>query len=53
MLRRDLIKNKIYGIIFIVLGALTIPIDWDVTFFLFALMVGIFLFVSRENCIID
>lgn len=25
MLRRDLIKNKIYGIIFIVLGALTIP----------------------------
>lgn len=29
MLRRDLIKNKIYGIIFIVLGALTIPIEWD------------------------
>ena len=40
MLRRDLIKNKIYGIVFIVLGALTIPIDWDATFFLFALMVG-------------
>ena len=33
MLRRDLIKNKIYGIIFIVLGALTIPIEWDATFF--------------------
>lgn len=28
MLRKDLIKNKIYGIIFIVLGALTIPIEW-------------------------
>ena len=40
MLRRDLIKNKIYGIIFIILGALTIPIEWDATFFLFALMVG-------------
>lgn len=53
MLRKDLIKNKIYGIIFIVLGALTIPIDWDATFFLFALMVGIVLFVSRENCIMD
>lgn len=53
MLRIGLIKNKIYGIIFIVLGALTIPIDWDSTFFLFALMVGILLFVSRENCIID
>lgn len=53
MLRRDLIKNKIYGIIFIILGALTIPIEWDATFFLFALMVGILLFVSRENCIMD
>lgn len=53
MLRRDLIKNKIYGIIFIILGALTIPIEWDATFFLFALMVGIMLFASRENCIMD
>lgn len=53
MLRRDLIKNKIYGIIFIILGALTIPIEWDVTFFLFALMVGILLFASRENRIMD
>lgn len=53
MLRRDLIKNKIYGIIFIVLGALAIPIERDATFFLFALMVGILLFVSRENCIMD
>lgn len=53
MLRKDLIKNKIYGIIFIVLGALTIPIEWDATFFLFALMVGILLFSSRENCIMD
>lgn len=53
MLRRDLIKNKIYGIIFIILGALTIPIEWDATFFLFALMVDIMLFASRENCIMD
>lgn len=42
-----------YGIIFIILGALTIPIEWDATFFLFALMVGIMLFASRENCIMD
>ena len=53
MLRRDLIKNKIYGIIFIVLGALTIPIEWDATFFLFTLMLSILLFVSRENCIMN
>lgn len=53
MLRRDLIKNKIYGSIFIILGALTIPIEWDATFFLFTLMLGVLLFVSRENCIMD
>lgn len=49
MLRRDLIKNKIYGIIFIVLGALTIPIEWDATFFLFTLMLGCLLFVSERK----
>ena len=41
MLRRDLIKNKIYGMVFIVLGALTIPIEWDATVFLLTLMLGI------------
>ena len=49
MLRNDLIKNKIYGIIFIVLGALTIPIEWDATFFLFTLMLGILLFVIKRK----
>lgn len=53
MLRRDLIKNKIYGMVFIVLGALTIPIEWDATFFLFTLMLGALLFVSRENRIMN
>jgi len=53
MVRRDLIKNKVVGLISIVLGALTIPIEWDATFFLFTLMFGILLFVSRENCIMN
>ena len=53
MLRRDLIKNKIYGMVFIVLGALKILIERDATFFLFTLMLGILLFVSRENCIMN
>lgn len=53
MLRRDLIKNKIYGIIFVVLGALTIPIEWDAMFFLFTLMLGVLLFISRENFIMN
>ena len=49
MVRRDLIKNKVVGLISIVLGALTVPIEWDATFFLFMLMLGISLFVAREN----
>lgn len=53
MVRRDLIKNKVVGLISIVLGALTIPIEWDATFFLFTLMFGILLFVSRENYIMN
>ena len=53
MVRRDLIKNKVVGLISIVLGALTIPIEWDATFFLFTLMFGSLLFVSRENCIMN
>ena len=53
MVRRDLIKNKVVGLISIVLGALTVPIEWDVTFFLFALFLAIVLFVARENCIMD
>ena len=53
MMRKDLIKNKVFGLISIVLGALTIPIEWDATFFLFTLMLGVLLFVSRENCIMN
>lgn len=53
MIRKDLIKNKVFGLIFIVLGALTAPIEWDATFFLFSLMVGIALFAARENWITD
>lgn len=49
MLRKDLIKNKIYGIIFIVLGALTIPIEWDATFFLFTLMLGVFIICIKRK----
>lgn len=49
MMRKDLIKNKVFGLISILLGALTIPIEWDATFFLFMLMLGISLFAAREN----
>ena len=53
MWREELILNKIFAIIMIIIGALSVPVEWDATFFLFALMVGILLFVSRENCIMD
>ena len=49
MLRKDLIKNKIYGIIFIVLGVLTIPIEWDATFFFICLNVGRFYYLYQEK----
>ena len=52
MWRRELLKNKLYAIAFIFLGALSVPIERDATFFLFALMVGHALFFSKENRIV-
>lgn len=49
MWTRELIKNKIYAVILILIGALTIPIEWDATFFLFVLMMGLCLFFSKGN----
>ena len=49
MLRKDLIKNKIYGIIFIVLGALTIPIEWDATFLFIYSNVGRFIICIKRK----
>lgn len=53
MWMRELIKNKIYALILIILGALTVQIEWDATFFLFAMLVGIVLFCSKENWITE
>lgn len=52
MWNRKLLENKFYAIVIIFLGALSIPIEWDATFFLFALMVGLVLFFSKENWIV-
>lgn len=51
MWRRELLKNKIYSLILIGLGALSIPIEYDGTFFIFSLMLGISLFFSKQNWI--
>ena len=52
MWRRELVKNKIYSIIFILLGAMSIFIECDSTFFIFALILGLPLFFARENWIV-
>lgn len=49
--KRELIKNKLYAIIFILIGAVSILIDQDTTFFIFALMFGIPLFFAKDNWI--
>lgn len=52
MFKRELLKNKLYGATMIGLGALSVPIEWDATFFLFTLMVGGGLIFSKENLIL-
>ncbi len=52
MFKRELLKNKLYGVAMIGLGALSVPIEWDGTFFLFTLMAGCGLIFAKENWII-
>jgi hypothetical protein len=52
MWRRELLKNKIYSVLFILLGALSVLIEYDGTFFIFTLMIGLPLFFAKENWII-
>lgn len=41
MWKRELIKNKLYSVAFMVVGGLSVPIEYDATAFIFTLMVGI------------
>ena len=52
MWNRELLKNKICSLILIGLGALSILIEYDGTFFLFTSMLGIPLFCSKEKWIV-
>lgn len=52
MFKRELLKNKLYGAVMIGLGVLSVPIEWDATFFLFTLMAGGGLIFSKENWIL-
>ena len=43
--------NKVFALVFILLGYLSIKIDNDATFLLLAIMIGVPMFLSRENLI--
>ena len=53
ILVNKLVKNKIHAVLFILLGALSVPVEWDATFFLFTLIMGGCLFFSKENWIYE
>lgn len=44
-------KNRMYAVMFMLLGALTIFIEYDITFFVFTLFIGIPMFFSKKNWI--
>ena len=52
MWKRELIKNKLYSVALMVVGGLSVPIEYDATAFIFTFMVGIPLFFSKENWIV-
>lgn len=45
------LKNKIVAIVLIIIGVLVAYASRDSTFLVFSLMIGAFLFISKENCI--
>lgn len=51
MWKRELLKNKLYAVAIMGFGGLIIPIEYDVTAFVFSLMIGVPLFFSKENWI--
>lgn len=50
--KRELLKNKLYALILISIGWLSIIPERDGTFLVFALMLGLPLFFSKENWIV-
>lgn len=51
MFKRNLIRNKLYGLALIGIGMLSVLISKDATFFLIALILGGYLIISKENWI--
>lgn len=51
MWRRELLRNKLYSLVLILIGVVPILIDQDGTFFIFTLILGLSLFFSKKNWI--
>ena len=51
MWKKELLKNKLYALLLVIIGVLSIPIEYDGTFFIFALMLGLHLFFAKDNWI--
>ena len=51
MWKKELLKNKLYALLLIIIGALSIPIEYDGTFFILTLMLGLPLLFAKENWI--
>ena len=51
-IKRELLKNKLYALILIGIGWLSIIPERDGTFLVFALMFGLPLFFSKENWVV-
>lgn len=49
MWKRELLKNKLYALLLIGIGALSIFIEYDGTFFIFSLMLGVPMFFARSS----
>lgn len=53
MWNKETIKNKIYALVFIGIGALSILPENDATAFIFFCLIGVPLFFAKENWIVD
>ncbi len=51
-IKRELLKNKLYALILIGIGWLSIIPERDGTFLVFALMLGLPLFFSKEKWVV-
>lgn len=52
MFKQELLKNKLYAGLFVMIGVVSMLISLDATFFIFTLVVGIPLFFSKRNWIV-